>query len=228
LRVRGVILDVDGTLYDQSAVRWHVAMRLLQFLVRHPREGWRVIRVIQAYRDAQEQLRESSDGNVASRQIEIAAQRSGQSRELIEGAVARWMEDAPLDAVGRARFPGVVEFCRWARQSNLRLGVVSDYPAHAKLKALELSSYVSVVVSGRDADVNSFKPNPTGLLKALGRMHVDPDEAIYVGDRPDVDVSTAAAAGVRAVLFGHKGQAPINVTSLPTWPALQAWVAAHV
>ena len=138
------------------------------------------------------------------------------------------MEEAPLDAVRRARFPGVAEFCEWARSAGIRLAAVSDYPARQKLSALGLTPYIEVVVTAQDSAVNSFKPDPAGLRQALALMGIGPHEAIFVGDRLDVDIAAAAAAGVEGVLLGRGSKAPANVTSLPGWPALRAWVAARI
>jgi len=48
---------------------------------------------------------------------------------------------------------------------------------------------------------------------ALEDLGVSPAEAVYVGDRPDVDAPAAAAAGVRCVLISgrrpaHDGKVP--------------------
>jgi phosphoglycolate phosphatase/putative hydrolase of the HAD superfamily len=227
-RIRAVVMDVDGTLYSQSLVRRSMALRLLKFTAFHPREGWRALRAIKAYRDAQEQIRTLTGSNIASHQIDIAASRVGESREQMKNVVLRWMENEPLDAVGRARFPGVVEFCEWAQSSGISLAVLSDYPAHSKLKAMNLTSYIPVVVSAQDPDVDCFKPNPNGLLKAIRQIGVSADEAIYVGDRPEVDLEAAAAAGVRGVLVGTDHRRPTEAPSMPSWAALKAWVADRV
>ncbi len=45
------------------------------------------------------------------------------------------------------------------------------------------------------------KPHPAIFLYALGEMQVRPEEAAYVGDRLDVDVAGAQAAGMRGILI---------------------------
>ena len=227
MRIRGIALDLDGTLFGHAAVRRHMAMRIAAFAALHPRQGCEAMRAIRAYREAQEQLRKSPGGNVASRQVELAAERAGQPAERVAATVRRWMEEAPLAAVRRARFPGVMEFFQWARSAGLPLAVVSDYPARKKLDALELAPYITAIVTAQDADVDSFKPNPAGLLKALALMAVEPHQAVFVGDRMEVDMAAAAAGGVPGVLLGNCSAAPAGFTSLPTWPAVRAWVAAR-
>jgi HAD superfamily hydrolase (TIGR01549 family) len=88
------------------------------------------------------------------------------------------------------------------RARGLKLGVVSDYPALGKLRALGIDDHFQTVVSAQDPRVGAFKPNPRGLLVALEDLGVDRDHAVYVGDRSDVDGPAAAAAMMRCVLIG--------------------------
>ena len=70
------------------------------------------------------------------------------------------------------------------------------------LVALELSQHVSVAVCTTDAEVNAFKPHPAGLTHACRTWGLRPDEVLYVGDRPDVDGTAAAAIGMPCVIVG--------------------------
>ena len=77
---------------------------------------------------------------------------------------------------------------------------MSDYPAEAKLQALGVAALFDVVLSAQDPDIDVFKPNPRGLLVTLERLGSAAAQSLYVGDRVDVDVPTAEAAGMRCVI----------------------------
>lgn len=47
-------------------------------------------------------------------------------------------------------------------------------------------------------DVSSYKPDPEGILLALDRLGVKPEEAVVLGDLP-VDMEAATRAGVRGI-----------------------------
>jgi FMN phosphatase YigB (HAD superfamily) len=111
------------------------------------------------------------------------------------------MEDEPLPFLSRCLQPGVAQFLASCRARGLRLAALSDYPPEAKLQALGLSGSFDLVLSAQSPEVNVFKPNPRGLLLALERLGVDRSEALYVGDRADVDAPTAEAAGVRCAIL---------------------------
>ena len=205
-RLRAIILDVDGTLYNQQYVRMRMLLRLLSSVARTPVHGLSVVRALRAFRRAQEFMRRETANEgitvtLAARQIELAAQRSDLSVEFVREVTDYWMNRSPLDLVARARRPGVVEFLTLARSVGLRIGICSDYPADAKLTAMGLGSYVDTVVSAQDESVGRFKPNPRGIQVALANLGVPADQAMYVGDRQDVDAPAGRAAGVYTVIL---------------------------
>jgi FMN phosphatase YigB (HAD superfamily) len=207
-RVTTLLFDVDGTLYEQSALRRAMLRRLLGYAVSQPGGPGGAIatfRALRAYRYAQELLRGAEvDGALSDAQIRVACERSGQARHVVEAVVDRWMGREPLDLLERFVMPGLRPLLATAKNRGLRLGVLSDYPAAAKLKAMRLAEFFDVVVSAQDGRVNRFKPHPSGLIEALRRLRAASSEALYIGDRDDVDGSVARAAGVACVIVGKR------------------------
>jgi FMN phosphatase YigB (HAD superfamily) len=124
---------------------------------------------------------------------------------VVARIVARWMDEEPLPLLERFVEPALRTLLAAARDRGLRLGVLSDYPPTAKLSAMQLTEYFDVVVSAQDAAVNRFKPHPSGLVEALRRLGAQPDQALYVGDRHDVDGPVARTLGVPCVIVGRRG-----------------------
>ena len=207
---KALIFDLDGTLYRQELVRRAMAWRILRAHVWHPIQGLSTVRVLQAYRRAQETLRSAGvSGDPVAQQIRLAAQNCELGESEVQSRVARWSGRA-LDLLSPALRPGIVELLQFAREKGMLLGVLSDYPAEAKLSAMGLRNYFDVVVSASDPEVQCFKPSPRGLEIVLRRMGLDKHEALYIGDRPEVDGAAAAAVGVRCAILAssHNQQAP--------------------
>jgi HAD superfamily hydrolase (TIGR01549 family) len=203
-RVRAVVFDVDGTLYLQPPLRRAMALRLLWAHAFRPLRGLRTLRALQAYRHAQEDLRNAT-GDAALAQLEHAAQRSGLSKERIGAEVARWMEREPLALLRRYRRPGALGLIAACRKAGLKLGVLSDYPAQAKLAALGLAGLFDAVIIAQSPEIGVFKPHPRGLLAAASALGVSPAETLYVGDRAEVDGAAAAAAGTPCIILASRG-----------------------
>jgi FMN phosphatase YigB (HAD superfamily) len=136
-------------------------------------------------------------------QLELAARWLGTDAELILPVVKDWMERRPLALLRRCARRGTAEVLRRARESGCRLAVVSDYPAEEKLRALGIRSFFNEVICAQDRDVQRLKPDPRGIELALLRLGVSRWEAIYVGDRPDLDAAAAASAGVACAIIGR-------------------------
>ena len=217
-------MDVDGTLYRQGPVRRAMTSKLIRQLASNPFEGYRTLRAIRSYRMAQEHLRRT--GEPASLQLSRTVEMTGYARSWVESKVQLWMEELPLAHVASASFAGVAEFCRWARKQGIMLGVVSDYDPTAKLRAMALDRYVTVAVCAQEDGVNCFKPHPKGLLKALQQIGVMPANAVYIGDRAEVDGEAARAAGMDAFILGGD---PANLASglhaAADWPSLHRTLA---
>ena len=220
-RVRALLFDLDGTLYDQRRLRVAMARRLLTAHLRSPWAGWRTDRMLSAYRHAQERLRgQAPERRLDDAQLQLAARASGAAADEVAACVERWMVQAPLPLLGGCRRPAILDCLAWARRRDFRLGVVSDYPAAAKLEALGLRHWFDVVVAAQDDGVQRFKPDPTGLLVALQRLAVPAAEALYIGDRPDVDGETARRAGVAWLIVGGGGAADDRIDGFADIPRL--------
>ena len=160
------------------------------------------MRTLSAYRNAQETLRCAPPASdLASAQIAVAAERAGVDQGTIAALVGTWMEQEPLSVLPGCLRPGLVELLEQARRAGLRLGVLSDYPAEAKLDALGVASLFEAVVSSGDSQVQRFKPDPRGLEVIAQRLGVDCGHTIYIGDRPEIDATAASRAGMGSFII---------------------------
>jgi len=206
-QLKALIFDVDGTMYRQGRVRRAMVWRLLRAHVTQPHRGLLTLRVLHAYRRAQEVMRAlpKEDGDLAERQLLLASKWTGVSREVVRSCVGRWMEQEPLEIVARSRREGLLEFLSAAIERGLRLGVFSDYPPDAKLAAMGIAHLFDVTTSAQDPDVQQFKPSSRGLEVTIHRLGVGNHEALYVGDRPEIDALAASGAAVACAIMGRPG-----------------------
>lgn len=200
--IKGVLFDVDGTLYHQGPVRFVMCCWLATRVLR-PFKLYRILKIIYIYRLAQEELRDSGNdavGNVS--QIDLTVIKTGEPRSYVEKIVREWFEGKPLLLIKFFRRRGLPVVLSCLQERGVRLGVFSDYPVHAKLQALGLNSFFPVVVSASDKEVSGFKPYSNGFELAALKMGLRPDEVIYVGDRVKVDGIGAGAAGMTPAVIG--------------------------
>ncbi len=197
---RAIVFDVDGTLYAAGPLRRRMALSLIRAYAGNPWRLWQAARALQAWRRALEELRRAEGQvRIPGDQYLRAAELSGMSVDEVRGFAGQWFEEAPLEALRGAARRGLRELLAAARAEGIRLAVLSDYPAQAKLEALGVAEFFTVVTWAGDAGVQAYKPHPGGLLATLERLGVPPEQAVYVGDRAEVDGECARRAGVRFV-----------------------------
>jgi HAD superfamily hydrolase (TIGR01549 family) len=205
--IRGVLFDVDGTLYHARPMRMRVVLALLML----PLSGWRrarrIWRQIRCYRRALEEVRHAQGDNqdVTMTHLRHAAELSGHDVEEIRSTVQEWLMERPVPYLRRCRRRGLVELLEDLQGRGIKLGFFSDYPVLSKLQALGVDSYGSVYLSAGDPAINAYKPRPDGFLRAAELLGLPPAEVLYVGDRPEVDAVGAANAGMPCVILGGKG-----------------------
>ena len=199
-RLRAVLFDLDGTLYRQPPLRALMAFELATLPLSGPLRAPRRLKALRAYRSAQEHLRTRSGLIPADAQIAAAAHASGLPVAEVAALVEDWMMTRPLKYLQFCRAPGLERLLSGLDGRGIRTGVLSDYPAHAKLRALGLADRFSPVLCGTDPEIGAFKPSPRGYLRACEIWNFDPAEVLYVGDRADVDAAGAAAAGMPCVI----------------------------
>ena len=116
---------------------------------------------------------------------------------FLEVAKPRQREETTL-------FPGASELLRSLHSRGVRLGIVSTKSGDTIEYIMDrygLGDTLEFVLGSYD--VTHHKPHPEGILKALERMDVPPEEFLYCGDTV-LDAEAAQRAGVdfMAVLNG--------------------------
>lgn len=192
-----VIFDLDGTLYDQTALRRRMAAVMVRTLLRDPRclREIMIVRWVRAYR---EELAERSATDVAIVQYRAAAERFGPDVDKIALIVEEWIQRRPLALLPSCRLPAAEQLLTSLRQRGIRTAVLSDYPPAAKLDALGLQ--VDAAVCTTDSFPGALKPDPTALSLLVSRLEFDLAECLYVGDRNDRDGEMARRTGMRFLL----------------------------
>jgi putative hydrolase of the HAD superfamily len=118
------------------------------------------------------------------------------------------LREAFRDARTWQVFDDVVPVLAALRALGVRLGVVSNWDSRlpALLDTLELSPWFETLAVSHVEGVE--KPSPELFLRALRRLGGRPEDALHVGDAPELDGVGARAAGIEGVLVDRHGRLP--------------------
>lgn len=195
-----IVFDVDGTLYDQHALR----IRLARDMVFHAILGrdLRFLSVIRAYRRIRERLGEEEVVNFETPLIAQTVAATGCSEEQVRAIVTEWIEQRPLPYLMACRYPGLTELFAGLKRNGKSIGIFSDYPGRAKLAALGLAA--DFVVSAQDHGIGLLKPHARGLEVLMTEAGATAATTVLIGDRSERDGLAAQRAGVRCLIRSSK------------------------
>lgn len=219
-RIELVVLDMDGTLYDQGPVRrqmaWALAMNALKS------RSLQTLRLIGSYRSERERLAQQEQQGFETALLRRVAELMQLEQDVVSAAAKEWLERRPLAAVAAARKPLAREVVAALRGRGAKVAVLSDYPAEAKLEALGIE--VDIARSACDRDILVQKPVPKGLQMIMREARSRVESTIVIGDRDDRDGEIARRVGAQSIIFGPGGDfsAPLGFKDRVFAPLLGA------
>lgn len=224
-----MLLDLDGTLVDHRSAVVDALRAWLPSLGVPPTD-----KVITVWSAAQERHMVAW----RERRIGFQEQRRRRLRDFLT-AVGVPFEDEPehLDRVfdgylhwyerSWRAYDDVAETLAAVRRSGLRTAVLTNGTVDQqtdKLTRVGLLGRVGPVYTAEE--LGAAKPDAAAYLSACGRWGIPPGSVVNVGDRHDLDVVAARAAGLRAVHLDRDGTGPgeerCRIRSLRELPDLLA------
>lgn len=196
-KLRLVVFDLDGTLYDQRCLRMKMIPELVAHCLRWPADVG-VLRQIVEFRRQREALAEEGAHGIADLQYLRPAERLGIPAAVLRQTVETWLLERPLRHLLGCRFASVEGCFDRLRRDGRSIAVMSDYPIAAKLWALGLEA--DYLAAADHPEIDRLKPDPSGLLRILEWSGVPPEHCVLIGDRDDRDGECARRAGVPYLL----------------------------
>lgn len=187
--LRGVLIDLDGTLMDTAPDLAAAANRMRADFGLPPLAMDRIAAFVGKGAEVlvHRALTDDLDGRAEPADFE-------------RGRAAFYAHYHAENGAQAVVFAGVREALQELRARGLHLACVTNKPREFTVPLLEkvaLAPYFDTVVAGDD--VHEKKPHPALLLEACRRLHLRPTEVILIGDSIN-DAQAARAAGCRCLL----------------------------
>jgi putative hydrolase of the HAD superfamily len=195
-----VVFDMDGTLYSQHRLRVRIMRDMLLDAV--SRRTLDAIVVLRAYRRIRERLAEQEVPDFGTALVAETANVTARSPDEVRSIVEQWIERRPLRYLAACRYPGLLALFAGMRRKGMAIGILSDYPATAKLSALDL--HADHIVCASDNGIGLLKPNPRGLQAILDAAGTTPRQTVLIGDRADRDGAAARRLGAWPLIRSAK------------------------
>ncbi len=193
--LRGVILDVDGTLVDSNDAHTSAWVEALQ------RGGYDVPR------EKVRRLIGMGADNLLPEAITVEKD-SEEGKHLSD----TWLEIFTTDYMhGLKAFPRTRELLERMRKSGIKLVVASSAEAEMLETLLDIAGATDLVESKTSSDdAENSKPEPDIVKAALDKLGMGANEVLMLGDTP-YDIEAAGKLGIGVVAFRCGGFTDIDL-----------------
>jgi len=189
--IRGLVFDMDGTLYTHEGYfSWQESSQVARLARRLGLSAER----------AQALLDEAREARRAAGLPRTSMARHFLALGIDMATIVRWREEEIRPAEWLSADPRLDKALALLA-SRFRLVLLTNNPERvgaASLAALGVSARFEAVV-GLD-DTFESKPAPQPFLKACGALGLSPSACVSIGDRRDVDIEPALALGMGGIL----------------------------
>ena len=211
-RIKGIVFDLDGTLYSLGGRRLRMTLVL-----------WKDIKVLRHLTGTRSWLRgRSFEGPEAF--SKAFCEELGRRAGLTPEQARVWYQDRFLSnfvkmLAGKARVrPGLVDLLKRLREQGVKLAVVSDYGyVRERLRALGIPEKMFDDEQSAE-DHGVLKPSARPLKALAEKWGVEPEAVVVVGDRLDLDAMSAEAAGMEFIGITEKARSSADVRGFVSWP----------
>ena len=199
---KGVIFDIDGTLYDYQSNDKIAMKNFCAFAEKKLGVDEKTFRATytQARNIIHERLKDTAASHNRTLMIQTALELLGKNsfNHILQMYDVYW--NSFIDNM--QPYDGAIDFLRGLKAAGVKISVCTDMTAHVqyrKLAALKLDRYVDFMVTSEETGYE--KPAPIMFEFALKKMHVAASEAAYFGDALDRDIRGAANVGIDPYWF---------------------------
>ena len=197
-----ILFDIDGTLIDHDAAEV-IAVAALHGKIEHTEEAAGFLR---RWRSAFER----HYNRYLAGELSIQEQRRERFREVVDPNLS----DAAADQLSASYIDEYLEACELYSDVKAALAQLAAYPMgiisngdrsqqQHKLVRTGIDHYFGPLILSGECGV--AKPAPGIFELACESMGVSPTQAVYIGDRLDVDAEAARSVGMHGIWLDRSG-----------------------
>lgn len=178
------IVDFDGTLYHKLPLKMCMLMRIILYLILHPRK-YKDILIIKEYRNIRKKRMYVDCDNFYDKQLEYLVNKYRYNINEVKSIINRWMFILPKRYIAAFNNKKLINILNKMYEQNKLIIIYSDYPIVDKISCLNIK--YNYLFSSEDKIINCMKPDNKGLINIIKLTHVDKNKILYIGDEDRLD-----------------------------------------
>ncbi|MFW5774776.1 MAG: HAD family hydrolase [Chitinivibrionales bacterium] len=219
--LRGIIFDLDGTLYQ---MKWFFKPLLTMMLLPQSLLLPRYMKVRKRYAGKEHECGESLLLALAE---DLAVQNgTGNSRQMHQWIHRRFYRafESAMPLLRGSR-PGLQQTLSRLRGSGIKLAVLSDFDrVTQRLRGLHISPDLFDTLASTES-LGCLKPSPKSFLSIAEQWNIQPQHILVIGDRSDTDGAGAHNSGMR---FVQITDSPLKNSNALCWKQIRTLLHSFV
>ena len=201
---KGIIFDLDNTLYDYDACH-HAALSTVFDLLVERYKSLKIEHIKGIYEDISKTIKYDLGFTASSHNKSIYF------KHLLEKLNIGLSTFLTINSVywetfysNMVCFDGVLDFIVFNKKLGKKMGILTDYETEYQIKKLDklgILNYIDVIVTSEEVGIE--KPSSQMFSAVLHKMSLGPHEVIMVGDNYERDFKGGLRAKIRSYWF-HK------------------------
>jgi HAD superfamily hydrolase (TIGR01549 family) len=195
-KVKGIIFDLDGTLYR---MRWYMRPFLLLMLFPDSLRLPRFLKIRGAFAGVEFETPDALYKEVTKRLAPV--------EKVSQETLLQWIDKQFYKAFVNVMYllknsrPQVNKTLHELKQRGFKLAVLSDYDRiPERLDKLNIDKSAFSIMTSSES-FGALKPSPVPFQKIAADWNLDPSEVLVIGDRDDTDGEGARRAGMKFLLL---------------------------
>jgi pyrophosphatase PpaX len=180
MKIKSVLLDLDGTLLDSLTTVYHAVFTAIRELNLPPL--------------TRKQIKDNIHNSVEGAFLQTYPEHGDKLEAFRRSFTAHYLSNFKKTT---RIIPGSIETLRSLHRRGVKIGIVTSRTKSFAGRMLEYFKIPYDVLLSRDDTVNG-RPDPEPLERAMNYLHSRPSETIYVGDTPH-DIEQGKRAHVTTI-----------------------------
>ncbi len=208
---KGIIFDLDDTLYDYKKCNEYAIEKVINYIINHNDKYKNYQYILDVYNKISIHLKDELKNTASSHNKSIYF------KQLIEELKLNYSYFQTLNNLywtnfynSMVCFEGVKDFIIWNKINGIKIGILTDYETEyqiMKLEKVELLNYVDYIVTSEEVGIE--KPSVNMFYTILKKMNLQAEDVIMIGDNYEKDIMGALNVGIKSYWF-NKDNAECN------------------
>ena len=213
---KGIIFDLDDTLYDYNKTNKHATEIIIKYIIENNNTYKNFEYILEVYNNISNKLKYELKNTASSHNKSIYF------KHLIEELMLSYSLFTKVNNLywesfysSMSCFEGVEDFLHWNKKNGIKIGILTDYETEYQIKKLEqmnLLKYVDCIVTSEEVGIE--KPSVNMFSNILRKMDLTYNEVIMIGDNYDKDIKGALEVNIKGYWFNKNNSHYFNFKEL--------------